>query len=208
MKLELEALRAGKINFNDFVRKTSSEWERLAAKLFRAYPSPDGVEVDDIFQEMVLHAWRAAVDWDSERGSDLTRYVTWTAYAYARRWLNGQRNAYRRSDHSPGRFPLSESATKGEREDWSLGDLLIVDATEEEADARRIFSRIVCRLEDPGQVMALEAWAVAGSSSAAVALLQADPKIVAVLNLWTPGAAQRLVTQAIESATHVVAGIA
>jgi hypothetical protein len=31
---------------------------------------------------------------------------------------------------------------------------------------------------------------------------------VAVLNLWTPGAAQRLVTQAIESATHVVAGIA
>jgi len=62
MKTELLALRAGTINFDEFVRSTSTEWERLAAKLYRAYPSPEGVEVGDLYQEMVFAAWKAATD--------------------------------------------------------------------------------------------------------------------------------------------------
>jgi hypothetical protein len=207
MKTELRDLRDGIINFNEFVRRTRGEWERLAAKLYRAYPTPDGVEAGDIFQEMTVSAWRAAVAWNPARGSDLTRYVTWTAYSEARRWVNKQRNAYRRSDHSPGRYPMAESALKGDDADWNLSDLLTVDAADEDADVRRIFSRIVCRLDDPGQVMAIEAWAVAGSSAAAAELLQSDPQIRSALNLWTSGAAQRLVTQAIESATRVASEV-
>jgi len=132
--------------------------------------------------------------------------VTWTAYAKARRWLHVQRNAYRRSDHVQGRYPLSESAVVGDDADWTLADRIPTLPDEDTLDARRVFSRIVCKLGDPGEVVALEAWAVTGNSTAAADLLAADPKLVSVLNLWTPGAAQRLVQQAIKSATNVVAG--
>jgi DNA-directed RNA polymerase specialized sigma24 family protein len=209
MKQEVEQLRSGQINFATFVRITRPEWERLATRLLRSYRVPAGVELDDVVQEMVMSAWASVSDWDPKFGSDLTRYVTWNAYAKARRWVHGQRNSYRRSDHSPGRFPISESDWRGDKsESIALGDELAEPASEEAADARRIFSRIVCRLSDQKQAIALEAWATTGSSEAAAEFLNGDPKLVSALNIWTPKAARRLVSRAIESATQLVDGMA
>ena len=204
MKAELQSLRDGKINFDTFSRKTRSEWEKLATKLFRRYKLPAGVDVEDLMQEMMFHAWRASAKWDPGYGSDLTRYVTWTAYAEARRWVHCQRNAHRRSDHVQGRFPMAVSHMLAEDSDWTIDEMLQVEPTEDQTSAAlRNFAHISVQLQDAAESIALDAWAAAGDVTAAAKLLMADPKLVSALNLWTEGAAQRLVGQAIATSLAI-----
>jgi DNA-directed RNA polymerase specialized sigma24 family protein len=207
MKKELQELRVGKINFDTFAQRTRPEWERMAHKLFRLFPAPDGVEPEDLVQEMMFSAWQRASDWDPKFGSDLTTYVTWSANAAAKRWLNVQRNAHRRADRSPGRFPKSESSLRGARDDWSLCDSVSVPPSNAGIDARRIFSRIVVSIADPVLGLALEAWAVEGDVASAAELLRADPEVASALKIWTPKAARRLVNQAIDSGLRIAADI-
>lgn len=206
MKAELEALHAGKISFDAFARATLREWERLASKLFRSYRLPSGVEQADIVQEMQLHAWQAVGEWDPTKGTTLTQFVTWTAYTRARRWVNVQRNAYRRSDHVPGRYPISHTELTGGDQEATIDSMLVCEPDADVcAAARRRFVEVAAELQDEGQRLALEAWAVAGSEEQAAQLLEQDIRAVCALKLWTPGAAQRLVRQAVDAALPIAA---
>lgn len=205
MKAELQALRDGQISFDAFAKQTRNEWERLATRLFRRYKLPAGVEVDDVVQEMMFHAWRAATEWDAARGSNLTRYVTWTAYAEARRWVHQQRNSHRRSDYTPGRFPETFTNWVGDRE-TTIDNLMAIEPTAEVLSmARRKFAEAVMDLETEGQRIAIEVWAVAGDETGAADLIMKDIRLVSALNLWTPGSAQRLVRTAIEASLRTAA---
>ena len=210
MKSELLDLRAGKISFDTFAKATAKEWDRMGHKLYRAYRNnlPLGVEVGDIIQEMMLAAWKCALDWDPARGGDFTRYVTWSAYAIAKRWVNGQRNALKRADKAPSRFPIGESMFATESGFQLAADREPVEDSEVAADAKRIFSRVICTLDDPHQVVALRAWEVMGSADAAIELLQSNPTVARSLNIWTPADARRLVSTAIDAATRTAAAIA
>jgi hypothetical protein len=205
MQKDMEALRAGEIDGNEFMRRTWKNWVRLSDKLYKSYRLPKGVEAADVAQEMAVAAWFATLDWGPKHGSNLQRYVTWTAYAVAKRWVNNQRNSLRRADASIGRFPISESDLFGDNEfGISLGDLQPTVTSEESVDAKRIFSRLICSIADPGHVMALEAWAIAGTAESAAELLRRDPKVMSALKIWDPKAASRLVSQAIETAANIV----
>jgi DNA-directed RNA polymerase specialized sigma24 family protein len=106
MQAELEALRAGVITFDQFQRQTHSQWEKYASMLLRRWRSPEGVEREDLVQEMMIAVWKSLPDWRPDGGKPLGEWVTYRAIDKAKKWLHKQRDAKRRDDKAPGRYPL------------------------------------------------------------------------------------------------------
>jgi len=185
--------------FDDFARATRHEWVRLAAHLYRRYALPEGVEPEDVVQEMLLRAWSSCADWQPGK-MPLHRYVTWSAYAAARKWIHRQRNALRRDDRAPSRFPAAFGSYTQGIEDAHIEDYL-TDVGEEDllVDARVRMARVIELLEDRAQKTAMEAFWMFGSSEETVDFLLADPRIVVAFRLFDRSAAERLVARSIEA---------
>lgn len=145
MQTHLEALRRQEITFDQFARRTATDWTRLAGKLYMAWRKnlPVGVELDDIRQEMLVHAWQAVGKYDNQRGGmSLKRYVVCVAWLKAVRFVHEQRNAKRRDDKSESRHPVSFSElVKESQEDWTEVLLSVSDNTEDLIDARARYDR-------------------------------------------------------------------
>jgi hypothetical protein len=190
MSSALEKLRSGAMTFADFLVETKGDWRRMAAKLFGRWRLPCGVTEDDVEQEMLLAAWRSAMNppgknggWDPSRGVPLVTHVLWSAHAAAKKWIHTQRKAKRRDDRAPSRHPLSVSSmsidAEGELGLASLLDVLAWRDPEQEssAEGRAALKLIPATANDPRGVAALEAWLRAGcDASEAARLWYADPK--------------------------------
>lgn len=115
MREHLGALQRHEISFDQFVRRTRPHWRRLAARLYSRWRAklPDGVMLEDIEQELLYHAWLCVDHWEPARGRSIEDYVVFNACAKAVRWIHIQRNAYRRSEKEPSRFPAAASAALG-----------------------------------------------------------------------------------------------
>lgn len=124
MKKELEALRRKDITFDEFARRTSRDWDRLALHVWRKWRSkvPRGVALEDVRQEMLVWAWRAVGKYDPGKGPTLQTYVVWMACSKAKRFLHEQRNALRRDDNAESRYAaaFSELGRSGATEEQSL----------------------------------------------------------------------------------------
>lgn len=109
----LVQVRSGAISFDTFARYTANEWMRLAQYVFRIWPLPSGVGVEDVAQELLMEAWRATHRFDPSRGVPLHTYVVWCAVAQGKRWCQQQRNASRRRGCEPSRYPIPLSVEQG-----------------------------------------------------------------------------------------------
>lgn len=204
MKKELQALRAGVIDFAGFVRATSLEWTKLAEHLHGRYAVPAGVGAEDIAQEMLVAAWAAARDWDPASTMTLEGYVTWCAYASAKKWVHGQRNSLRRDDKAPGRFPLPFAAYSDADRDAEqmFARLMVVPSGVEE---RVLLVELIAALETEGHRIAISALASSGGDvQGAAELLLGDARIRVALRLWSTRDASRLVRDAIAASRLVV----
>jgi hypothetical protein len=88
----LQKLASGKLQYRDFARVTRGDWCAMAQYLMRMWRLPQGVEVEDVVQELhigVLHAVRTH---DPARGP-LAQYVVFGACTQAKKWLHQQRGA-------------------------------------------------------------------------------------------------------------------
>lgn len=103
------ATRRTRAAFDEFVRKTGDDWGRMARELYRRWQVPAAVQPEDVLAELLAAAWQVLPRWDPTR-RPLAEYVCWNAYARARKWINQQRDAYRRDGHSQSRHPISESS--------------------------------------------------------------------------------------------------
>lgn len=117
----LQDLHSGSISFETFARRSQFYWESQAAKLARRNRLPDGVELADIVQELLLHAWRHIAKHDPTKAS-FRRYIVFNACEYTSKWLNQQRNSYRRDNNAPSRHPESFSSFDSDGE--TGGELL------------------------------------------------------------------------------------
>jgi DNA-directed RNA polymerase specialized sigma24 family protein len=145
MQRELEALRAGRLTFDGFVRATRLEWFRLAAYLLRRWSAPADVGLEDLVQEMLLGAWDVVGRFDPRRGKSVQQFVVWNAVTRAKKWLHKQRCAYKLDDRSPSRHALCMAAL-----DEDAGRRLEPVAVELPADAvdrTRALAEAVGRLE-------------------------------------------------------------
>lgn len=144
------ATRNARAAFDEFVRRTGDDWGRMARDLYRRWQLPAAVQPEDVLAELLTAAWRVLPAWDPDL-RPLADYVCWNAYAATRKWINAQRDAYRRDGKNQSRHPIAESHLPGtadgrdatdrrrsvldqERSAWA-GEVL---SPEERIDGRRV----------------------------------------------------------------------
>ena len=195
----IEKVRAGEVSFDAWARATAPDWRKLAEHLFRRYPLPAALSVEDVEQEMLLAAWTAIRIWDPTAGMPLERFVTWTAYTSAKKWIHRQRNALRRDDRAPGRFPSL----------MTQGDYSTLRSAATGSDTAEVRARVVGAiraLEHPEHRVALTAVASAGGDpDAAVDLLMGAAGARGDLGIVTRQDAVRLVRAATAASRMVAA---
>ena len=104
MKTQLQRLYDGKTDWTAFATQTKSEWTKLAGRLYGLHKLPACVGIEDIRQELLVWAWHFMAKWSPDGGQPLHRYVVIGSMNRAHRWLNRQRNSYRRCDGAPSRL--------------------------------------------------------------------------------------------------------
>jgi DNA-directed RNA polymerase specialized sigma24 family protein len=207
MAAALRALRAGEITFAQFEQRTREDWNKLAGKMYRRWKLPPGVGEEDVRQEMLLRAWRAAVDFDPERGKSIEDFVVWRACNGSAKHLHSQRNSLRRSGREQSRFPLTMGALRidddGELTESEKLDLFAQTPADQErmVDSARVAELVVAIGETPLDRDALVAWMRAGGDVAEAGIeLWYDVVARADHNLRTPAQGVRAVERAVEQA--------
>ncbi len=99
----LRAARLGRITWSACFASTRRHWRRLALSVHRRWRLPLAIDVDDVQQELMLHAHAAAYEWEPEKQT-LEAFVLWTAVNRTAKWLHTQRKALRRSGSAPSRI--------------------------------------------------------------------------------------------------------
>lgn len=187
MQKELEQLAAGEISFDVFAIRTSEHWQRLAQSLYGKWKTqiPAGVGVEDIKQEMLFQAWFTLPEYDATRGKTLHQYVVFQASARASRFINMQRNAFRRSGSAPSRFPTS-FATLGDASPEWFESLLPTDSVdfEDMVDASRRFERHLSEASSLSEVFTLTALKMTGGDIRRAGRMLFDETELRVYNRW------------------------
>lgn len=102
------ATKRSRAAFDEFIRRTGDDWSRMARELYRRWQLPAAVQPEDVLAELLTAAWRVLPQWNPE-GRPLADFVCWNAYAQARKWINAQRDAYRRDGKNQSRHPIAAS---------------------------------------------------------------------------------------------------
>lgn len=110
MLSELLQYQRGEVSFDRFARSTHKTWLALAVHLLGRWKASPAVAPEDMQQELLIACWRCIPRFDPARGVSLEKFVIYNAVDKAKKWLHKQRNAYRRDDKSPGRFPVALSS--------------------------------------------------------------------------------------------------
>lgn len=123
MEEALSAFSKREISFDEFARRTAADWNRLATSVYRRWHRrmPLGVTVEDLRQELLLHAWLAVGDFDATRGVALKSFVVFMAMSKTTRFINQQRNSWRRNSDAESRYPIAFGVlAEGDdaREEW------------------------------------------------------------------------------------------
>lgn len=91
--LAMNALVDQRETFAEFERRTRKDWRRVAEFLLSKYRVPLAVEVEDVVQELLFHAWRYVAAYDPARSKEPGHFVLFSAISRTKRWLNKQRGA-------------------------------------------------------------------------------------------------------------------
>lgn len=106
MQAELAQYQRGDLTFDEFARATHKTWVAFSVHLLGRWKASPAVAPEDLQQELLVACWRCVPKWDPAR-SALLKFVVYNCMDKAKKWLHKQRNAYRRDDKSPGRFPVA-----------------------------------------------------------------------------------------------------
>lgn len=85
LQAEARAAREGRITHEEFLRRSSDDWERISRYAMRRYHLRGRVDPADFMQDVMLGAWRALVRFDPKKADPkwLAHYVTFGAIAQA-----------------------------------------------------------------------------------------------------------------------------
>lgn len=129
-----------KIDATKFFRSQERQYRSQAAKLYRRWTLPAGCSAEDVYQEMLLGAWRAWCRWWARWGDSnespmmtLAAYCGVSAVQEARRWMMVQRNTVRRSVKAEARYPSPESEFAVTEDGLGILDLAEVAPQAEQA---------------------------------------------------------------------------
>jgi DNA-directed RNA polymerase specialized sigma24 family protein len=114
----LAGFTVGQYGIGEFLRRSRPYWEATARMLMRRWRCPEGVEPQDVVQELMMAAHDAIGTYDASRGTELRSYVTFCACDKAKKWIHKQRlgsRPHRDEDKKPSRNvrPFSRMALSG-----------------------------------------------------------------------------------------------
>lgn len=116
MESGLNDVLDGRSSFDDFATEYDGQVTALSKWLYAKWQVPFCVSVDDIKQEVLAALAAAIVEWDETSPMSLYSYAVWCACTAAKRFINTQRCALRRSDKAPSRHPVVFTALRYENE--------------------------------------------------------------------------------------------
>ncbi len=122
-----------RVSFEAFLAGQAAQYRAQAAKIYRRWTLPAGCSVEDVYQEILMGAWRAWGRWWDRWGDteekpmmSLAAYCGVSALQDAKRWVMVQRNTARRSTKAPARYADCESSFAALTEEG----LTVIDAAE------------------------------------------------------------------------------
>ena len=211
LKPMLDGFRTGALTFAEFARESAPVWERFGRYLMRRWKAPLGVELYDVQQELLIAGWQAIDKWDPNRGVPIDRFVIFQAIDKAKKWLHRQRNARRRDDKAPGRFPAGftylgcETAEDVDRMAWKHAD--IEETLIEREEEIRLSGELdrVAKALPPRERECLRLVAECGGDAAsAVHLIVSDPGRRLALRVGNDAAASAIVRRSLRAAVSVL----
>lgn len=214
MEKELDALRAGEMTEDEFVRATAGQWDAIAERIVRRWEIPPAIDAEDARQELLLALLEGGLvgKWDPARQVPLSRFVVWTTCATAKAWLHAQRGALRHRGTSRSRFPLSEAAClRRERGDGDADERGPIAAARGEgstpegiAAAREVVSALLALAPTRRVRTALELLLAAGGRvGVAAAMLEEDPELALDCRVGGPKEARACIREAIAAAREM-----
>lgn len=115
----LRLVQAGDLGFDEYARRTLSDWTGMASWLRRRWSMPRAVEMGDVLQELLTAAWEAIGRWDPTRGVEIGAFVRWRAIVAASYWIHCQRSARERKARGASRHDLAGgSPAEVMRDEW------------------------------------------------------------------------------------------
>lgn len=191
--VELQLYREGQISFDDFVRSTRADWQRIAAYLLRRWDAPCAVAVDDMVQELLLGCWTAVDRWEPTGGNSLKKFVVYQAVDKAAKWLHKQRRALRNDGRNPSRHALPFSAFAGKSGEAREIEAVAGTCAEDDTEERAARQHALESEDEVGQLIIAE-FALGGAEQAAWALLSVQTAREAA-HVSTHAAARKLVLE-------------
>lgn len=201
MQAELLRYQAGEISFNQFARLTHKTWHSLAQHLLNRWKASPAVSPDDLQQELLLACWRCIPKFDPARKVSLVRFVVYNCCDKAKKWLHKQRNAYRRDDKAPSRFPVAlASLGLEEHAEERLMSGVSTEAIQETEMVRR---QALLRVEFDD--LAFMHYQMTGSIELAARNIHANPMHRLLLRAGSIDTARAVVERSIERAVEAAA---
>lgn len=147
---QFHRVRDGVTTWVEFAAETDEDWTRIAGKLYHRNRLPRCVTVADIKQELLFWAWTYMQKWTPSGGQPLEKFCTTAATKRAQRWLNKQRNSYRRADGAPSRIeqPIGDLMPDAVSDADFVDCVLYFEPVQEDIVSRReIGDQIIARAE-------------------------------------------------------------
>lgn len=195
----LGRVRDKSIDFGYFVRETRSEFRAMASALVRKW-NPGHMLVDDVEQELYLHAWSYVWKFDPSRGVTIARFVVFNATHHAKREMHKARGVSTSGcpDNRAARCeaPLASFGDAGD----ALLALLRAETLDADAalirtqECRRAATRALSACTTKKERYAVLAIREAGSLDTAGRLLYDDPDHRTTLRLGNEQQAERFIT--------------
>ncbi len=205
MQAELTAYHRGEIDFTRFSRLTAKTWSALAAHLLRKWQAPPGVSVEDLQQELLFACWKMVPRYDPSRKVSLQKFVVYNTCDKAKKWLHKQRNAYRRDDKAPSRFPASLASLGLEEhvEERLMAGVAVPPSQEERLVDAEFEAEVRARIASlPTNDLAFMYYQRYGSVEAAALALLTSPRASIALRVQSIEAARLAVDRSLERAAH------
>jgi DNA-directed RNA polymerase specialized sigma24 family protein len=196
----LEGLRAGRIEFGEFITATRPRWKSIALDIMRRWRVPGWVAVEDVEQELHLAAWRFVWQFDEKRGSTLAKYVVWNAYDKAKKKVHKARGARLcgSADRNPGHIDVP-LVRWGDDADAFVDALLNAPPKQEEVVARiEAKERAKAQCKTERERLVVEELVGSDSIVDVAMLLYADPVTRLACRLSSERHACRVVEKTVE----------
>jgi DNA-directed RNA polymerase specialized sigma24 family protein len=150
----------GEIDFAEFAKHTGKLWSWWASRLSRR-DVPSWLDEEDVRQELLVAAWRAADRWEESKGAKPATWIAQSAIRAARKSVMRARGVNRHTWRwdEPARHDVAiedlESSVDAEQENDLLGRGVLLSLAEEHGPIAALVARALAAADGDAEIAGL-----------------------------------------------------